>query len=374
MASSADYIRDLTGLGYTFRYNEASDRVEVNGEAITDVIQSEIRSRMRDLRHKHMTAMEDAYLAHAWANRYHPVKDYLRGLVWDGGSHIAAVAGHFTDRHGVFGAYLRRWLIGAVAKVFDVEARNVMLVLDSRQRLGKSLFVRWLCPPALRAYFHEGPLNVDDKDTWARLTSTFIWELSELDATTKRADRAALKDFITRHEVTIRRPYARFDTTRPALASLIGTINEEGAGFLNDPTGSTRFAVVSLTAIDWQGYSRIAIDQVWAEAFTAYQAGEPWEFTDTEFAAQEAINEEYEVDAPVEALLRRYYDIDPAGADWTPAIEIIQELEVMGLKDSQRASLMELARIMKKAGVEKQRIRRVWSYRGVTRRTGAGLP
>lgn len=364
MASSADYIRDLTGLGYSFRHNAVTDRIEVNGETISDVMQAVIRTQMRDLRHKRMTEVEDAYTAHAWANCYHPVKDYFGRLQWDGGAHIEKLASYFTDRHGVFPIYLRRWLIGAIAKIF-AQARNFMLVLDGEQYIGKSRFCRWLCP--LPEYFHEGPLDTADKDTWIRLTSAFIWELSELDATTKRSDRSALKDFISRQEVTIRRPYARFDVTRPALASLIGTINEEGPGFLNDPTGNTRFAVVNLTAIDF-GYTSLDISQVWAEAYIAYQAGESWEFTTVERRQQAEINSEYENEATIDGMIRKYYALDPTVDVWTPGIEIVLELETYGLKDNQRGSLMELARLMKKWGHERRRVKQVWCYKGVTRK------
>lgn len=366
MANSADYIRDLTGLGYSFKYNLVMDRIEVNGQPITDVLQATIRAQMRDMRHKQMAAVEDAYAAHAWGNNYNPVKDYFAGLTWDGGGHIEKLASHFTDKHAVFGVYLRRWLIGAIAKLYE-NARNFMLVLDGEQYIGKSRFCRWLCP--LPDYFHEGPLSTDDKDTWNRLTSTFVWELSELDATTKKSDRSALKDFISRQQVTIRRPYARFDTTRPALASLIGTINEEGPGFLNDPTGNTRFAVANLTAIDF-GYAALDINQVWAEAYFAYQAGETWELNDTERQQQAVINSEYENEITIEGMVRKYYDLDPAADVWTAGIEIVLELDTFGLKDNQRGSLMELARLMKKWGHERRRIKQVWSYKGVSRRTG----
>jgi predicted P-loop ATPase len=366
MATAQTYIDDLLALGYTFKYNEATDSLEVNGRQITDVLQAEIRARMRDKRHKQMTAIEDAYTAHAWANRFHPIRDYLNGLTWSGEPAIANLAAHFTDRHDVFGLFLRRWMIGAVAKVLE-RGQNFMLVLESVQDLGKSRFVRWLCPPSLSAYFVEGPIDTQDKDTWGRLAGRWIWETPELGATTRRADREALKDFISRQEVTLRKAYARNDITRPALASLIGTINEEGSGFLNDPTGSRRFAIASLTGIDY-AYSALPVDDLWAEAYVAYQAGEPWQLTETERAAQVAINEEYEVSVPLEGLLLKYYDIDLSATGWASSTDIIQELEIYGLKDNQRASLMELARVMQRLGVERQRIRRVYSYRGVTRK------
>ncbi len=189
-------------------------------------------------------------------------------------------------------------------------------------------------------------------------------------ATTRKADREALKDFISRVEVTIRRPYGRYDIVKASLASLIGTINEEGPGFLNDPTGSRRFAVVNLTAIDRAYSTQLDIDQMWAEATIAYQSGESWQLTTDERGQQTIINSDYEVDTPLEGLLRKYYTIDPDGQDWTASIDIIQELELYGLKDNQRSSLMELARVMKRLNIEHRRIKQVRSYRGVIRKAG----
>lgn len=366
MATSADYIRDLGTLGYQFKYNEVTDRVEVNGEPISDVLQAEIRTRMRDMRHKQMNAVEDAYNAHAWANRYHPVRNYFAALTWDGQPHIEKLASYFTDRHDVFPLYLRRWLIGAVAKTYQ-KTQNFMIVLDGVQGGGKSYFVNWLCPPVLDAYRAEGPVNTDDKDVWLRLAGKWIWEVSEFGNTQRRADREALKDFISRLDVTIRRPYGRYDVIKPALASMIGTINNEGPGFLNDPSGSRRFAVVELTAIDW-GYVATDINQLWAEAYTAYQGGERWELTATERARQAAINEEYEQESGLEAMLHKYYVMNPAADVWTPSIDIVLELETYGLEKRQRAALMELATVMKRLGHERKFMQRKWSYKGVIRK------
>lgn len=367
MATTAEYLRDLARLGYTFRYNDMTDRIEINGEPIMDIIEAKIRTRMRDEGHRRMTEVEDAYTAAAWGNRYHPVREYLTGLQWDGQPNIDKLASYFTDRHGMFPTYLRRWLIGAVAKVF-VRTQNFMLVISGEQGSGKSYFAGWLCPAVLRTYHVEGPIDTNDKDIWRRLANKWLWEVGEFGATTRRADREALKDFVSRIDVTIRLPYAKHDITRPAMASMIGTINNEGPGFLNDSSGSRRFGVVEFTNIDW-GYALLDVDQIWAEAFTAYQAGERWELTTAERAQQATINEEYEFESGVEGFLRKYYDLDPDGDDWESGVNIIQELETYGLKGVQVALLMELARVLKKAGHERRRIRGVWSYRGVSRKT-----
>src|SRR6266508_990461 len=88
-------IERLRTLGYEFRLNSCSDTVEVNGRPITDMLAAEIRMRLRDIGlAKKIAAAEDAYIAEAKKNSYHPVTDYLNALTWDGEDHIAALASH----------------------------------------------------------------------------------------------------------------------------------------------------------------------------------------------------------------------------------------------------------------------------------------
>lgn len=310
-AGSAEYLKTLSDLGYSFRMRALDDLIEVNDQPLSDPLRAEIRTRMRDLGYKGLTAIEDAYTAWAYRRQYHPVKDYLNQLQWDGQSHITNLAAYFRDDHEtvyqnvtsetnyvgntVFYIWLRRWLIGAVGKALEAR-QNVMLVLDSHQAAGKSFFVRWL-GSVLPDYFSEAPLNPDDKDSWIRLMATFVWELGELGSVTRRSDRESLKHMISSRMVTVRKPYHRFDTIKPALASLIGTINNE-AGFLTDPTGNRRFLVCRLTGIDWAYTHQIDPHQVWAEAVALYKAGEPCLPTAEETRLQNAINDEYMIQTP----------------------------------------------------------------------------
>ena len=174
----------MTALGYTFRVNKCDDSLEVNGERMSDVTRAAIRSQLRDLGYgKYLAAAEDAVLAHAGTHAYHPVRDYLAGLTWDGQWHISRLAGHFQDSNQIFGAYLRHWLIGAVARA-DTGAQNAVLVLDGAQGIGKSLFARWLCP--LPGMFLDGGIDPDSRDAAVLAMRSWIWEVSELGATTRR--------------------------------------------------------------------------------------------------------------------------------------------------------------------------------------------
>jgi hypothetical protein len=311
---SARILATLGELGYTFRLNLMDDSIEVNGARLTKIHKAKIRTALRDKDVRPLEAVEDIIITEADRNAYHPIREYLDGLRWDGENHIAALCGYLESsdpeivypsggRSPLHSVYLYRWLIGTVAKAYE-QAQNLMLVLAGAQNLGKSSFVRWLGSP-LPQYRVEGPIRVDTKDTDVRLITSWIWEVSELDATTRKADVAAIKDFITREWVTVRPSYGEHDIRKPALASLVGTVND-GEGFLSDPTGNRRFLVTTLTAIDWR-YTQLDVNQVWAQATALYKRDEPWRLQANEAGAQALVNRSHEVGDPIEGWLEKYF-------------------------------------------------------------------
>lgn len=369
-ATTQDYVDALQYLGYDFRLNECGGILEINSQPHNDPLSAKIRSQMQDLGYSQTRRMEDAYYSQAYDQRYHPVKDYLNGLVWDGGGHIARLASFFQDIHepingqAVFHLWLRRWLIGAVAKVME-SAENIMLVLDSIQGKGKSSFARWLAS-GLPDYYLEESINPDDKDSYVRLIEKWIWEVGELGATTRRADVEALKQFITKRIVTVRRSYGRYDIHQPSMASLIGTVNNE-AGFLHDTTGNRRYLVVTLRSIDWQGYIQMDVNQVWAEAVALYRAGESWRLTADEQVVRDAINKDYETADPIEDALRRYFLLTPGDATggWLSSEAILDVLHERGFRKD-KATSMAVAGACKRLGLVRDRIKNERGFWGIT--------
>lgn len=373
---SAYIAQALVQLGYAFRLNLCSDLIEVNGMPIDDVMHARIRTDARDMGLRPLAAVEDTYLVEAANNAYHPIKEYLAGLSWDNQPHIARCAQalhgidppiRYTDgtAQHLVAVYLRRWLIGVVAKTFDAH-QNMMLVLVGPQRIGKSSWAQWLCP--LGAYFLRGPINVTDKDSDVRLMSYWLWEVSELDATTRKADVAALKDFITRDMVTVRKAYGRHDLRKPALASLIGTVNES-TGFLTDDTGNRRFLVARIEKVDWAIINHLDRDQVWAEAAAAYRAGEPWELHGEEYDAQTAQNRTHQVASVLEDWIAAHFYLGGlANGNRMTAGEIIDHLRTqydIRLHGSERSQAMELARVLRRLGIEPSRTNNWRGYEGI---------
>ena len=344
--SSAEYVNILRAMGYTFTMSELDNRVYVNGSPIDDMLAAQIRAEMRDGGHVCVRVIEDVYAAEALQNSFHPVKVYLESLKWDGDEHIAKLSQYFDDKDNIFFPFFRRWMIGAVAKVYEA-AQNPMLVLDGIQDAGKSFFVRWLASPIPEMHV-EGPIRPDNKDDLINLISRWIWEVAELGSTTRRSDREALKHFLTTERVTVRVPYGHYNMTKPALASFIGTVNNEGGGILDDPTGNRRFVIIDLKKINWE-YAKMDAGQLWAEAYAAYKTGEDWRLQNEERQLSREINERYRVQDPLEDLITQMYEIDETRFDWImPTNNILDALHIAGWRlHSPRSEAMALASTLK---------------------------
>jgi len=383
---SSQQIRDaLHALGYKFRYNAVTLTMEINGKPISDAVEATIRVRMRDRGYTHMGAIEDVYMSLAHEHTYNPIRDYLESLTWDGNPHIARFADHVTcvdapvvyadgQKRGLFYVYLYRWMMGAVAKVYANE-QNMMLVLEGPQGVGKSTIAEWLASP-LPNYFVSQSIQTDDKDSALRLARNFVWEVDELGATIRRSDVEALKSFITHKHIVVRPAYARRDIHVPAMASMIGTINK-GAGFLSDPTGSRRFYVTGISAIDWN-YTKIDVNQMWAQAVHDYKDGvaqgrKPWKLQASEDVRRKDANQEREVRTLLDDWINMDLYLDGGQDTGMTAAEIIDHFRERGhiLSGTSRAQAMELADALLKRGITRKQVTingiRAMYYLGVTK-------
>lgn len=348
-----DYKKELHGLGYSVSMREIDNRIFVNGKPIEDHIENTIINAMTDKGFA-VDQTKRVISEVAGENKYHPIEQYLDSLTYDGGDYIAQLASYFNDSYGMFSVWLRKWLIGSCAKVYESE-QNPMLILDGKQGIGKSEFVRWLASP-IPEYFIESAINTNDKDCAIRLINSWIWEVSELGTTTRKSDYEALKAFLTTRKVTVRKPYGKHDIDRPAMASFIGTINNS-SGIFSDPTGSRRFRTSKITNIVWDYKTDLDINDIWAEAMAAYRGGENWKLTPDELQKSNAINTEYDAVTPVEDMIRKYFELDISKQDWfLPSVDIFAVLTDTtkgNIKGSSIKIYMDIKNTMTKLGHEK---------------------
>jgi predicted P-loop ATPase len=304
--------------------------------------------------------------ATAYQNRYHPIRDFLAGVVWDGTDWIARLERYVKDAHPqivyangdrlpVFGAWLKRWGVAAVGKVLSsgaVRIQNPMLVFAGPQDAGKSTLARFLCPLPDR-YYIESTINPESNDHNRYLAIKFIWEVGELGATTRKADREALKEFLTKQDTTFRVPYEPHPITKPALTSFIGTVNID-VGFLNDPTGHRRFLPVEIKKIDFDYIHAIDPAQLWAQFVALYRAGEPVRLLPEEKRVADAIRAGHEIEDPYAGFVAKFYDIDlskakvdGANQNWSaPTTDIVEQLSINGVQNPNTTNVgIALARL-----------------------------
>lgn len=221
-------------------------------------------------------ATGDAISAIAHRRAYHPVRDYLDNLTWDGVPRLNTLARGYLG--GEDTEYTRTVLpmalIGAVARIYQPGAKvDNVLILEGAQGLYKST----ACSALFGAeWFADELPDVSSKDAAIQLLGKWAIELAELDAM-RRAERSAMKKFISRCVDTYRPPYGRTAVDVPRQCVFVGTTND--ATYLQDPTGNRRWWPLRvLRRCDVEALRRDR-DQLWAEAVARYQAGEPWWLT-----------------------------------------------------------------------------------------------
>lgn len=219
--------------------------------------------------------IDDALQEVTQDNKFHPVRQYLTGLTWDGECRVDTL---FIDYIGAedteyIRAVTRKWMCGAVARVMDPGVKfDTAIVLYGSQGLGKSLILERLG----RKWFNNSLVDIKTKDALEQIQGSWIVELAEL-APTYKNDNEIVKAFISRTSDRFRSPYGRRTEEYPRQCVFAGSTNN--LMFLKDRTGNRRFWPITgdkdrKTKNSWD-LSKDEIDQLWAEAFMYWAEGEP---------------------------------------------------------------------------------------------------
>lgn len=214
-------------------------------------------------------------------NRYHPVRDYLNSLQWDGTERIRYALHHFlgadTDEYTY--EALKLFLMGAIRRVFRPGSKfEVMLCLVGGQGAGKSTFFRLLAIED--EWFSDDLKRLDDDKVFTKLQGHWILEMPEMLATHSAKSIEEIRSFISRQKETYRTPYQAQPKDRLRQCVFGGTSNT--LDFLPlDRAGNRRFLPVMVYSeeaevhiLEDEDASRAYLLQVWAEAMTIYRSGQ----------------------------------------------------------------------------------------------------
>lgn len=226
--------------------------------------------------------VDQAVAAVAERHSWHPVREYLNALEWDGTERLESMlATYFGVRFDRPSAEMgKRWMISAVARVMHPGCQaDSMLVLEGRQGAGKSTGLRALTGDP---WFQDTGVAIGDKDSYQALKGVWVYEFGELDAL-KGRELTKVKSFLSSAVDHYRPSYGRRTRDFPRQSVFAGTTNEET--YLLDRTGNRRFWPVRCGTIDVEAIRRDR-DQLWAEALQLYRFGHRWHIDSAELGAE----------------------------------------------------------------------------------------
>lgn len=223
---------------------------------------------------KGKAAIEDAWSLVAMENRYHPVRDYLESLVWDG---IPRAEKVFIDYMGAedcdyVKTVTRLALTAAVARVFMPGTKyDNVLVLVGPQGCGKSTVIKKLA----KDWFSDSLSTMQGKEAYEQIQGFWIIEIGEM-AAMKRYEVETVKQFTSKSEDSYRAAYGHHVETYKRQCIFFGTTNTYE--FLKDMTGNRRFWPVDVDPEKspkdmWTQLDETEIDQIWAEIVGIYRNG-----------------------------------------------------------------------------------------------------
>jgi len=221
-------------------------------------------------------------------NTYHPVKDYILNLRWDGKNRVGRWLIDYC--HAKDSKYVRaigtKVLCAAIARVFMPGCKfDSMLVFEGKEFIGKSavckiLGGKWSCDPVI---------DIGNKDTIDMMRGKWIIEMPEMEHNT-RSEVQSMKAFLSREVDRVRLPYQRTTKEFPRQSIFIGTINPEADNqYLRSTTGNRRYWCVAVRDIKLDELS-IDRDQLFAEAYI-YYANKEVLFLDSKELFQEGVAE-----------------------------------------------------------------------------------
>lgn len=344
----------------TLSYNAFADKMMIDGEPLEDKQLTEAWLRIDEEFHFRPTFMFFEKVVHrlAWDNPFHPVKDYLATLKWDG---VKRLDTWLTDCGGVVDdAYARAIgsivLIAAVRRIRHPGAKyDELLVIEGAQGLNKSSALRALCPNV--AWFSDDlPLNTTSQKLIEATLGKWIIEAADL-AGKRKAEIEQLKAMLSRQvDGPARMAYAHLPVERPRQFVIVGTTNS--SAYLPDPTGARRFWPVTIKRFDLQKIVAMR-DQLWAEAAAREEMGESIRLPEGLWTdAAEHQEKRREVDpweAPIRALLLA---VRPGGDDKRRiATDHLWDGLNIPVERRDRYGALRIAEIMSRLGFKRTTVR-----------------
>lgn len=246
------------------------------GEFLTDVDSSQLREYIES---KYDVSCLGSNFSYAETNMmanngFHPIKQYLGGLVWDGMPRVDTLLSTYlgAEDNELTRAMSRKVLAAAVTRIYEPGAKfDYVLTFSGDEGIRKSTFINILGGEWFSDSF--GDIS-KEKSAEESLQGVWFMEVGELEGF-KRGSVEKVKHFITKRDDQFRVAYGKRKERFPRQCIFFATTNEPE--FLIATTGNRRFWIVDVYKV-WSKelYDQLIRerDQIWAEAVTIYKTGE----------------------------------------------------------------------------------------------------
>ena len=242
---------------------------------------------------------------------FHPVREWLDSLEWDGIERLDTMLCDYlgAEDNPLTRAMTRKHFTAAVARVMRPGCKyDYILTLIGPQGIGKSTLVKIMGGD----WFDDSLTSIEGKEGMEQIRGKWLIEFGEL-TNYKKSTSEAYKAFISKQEDSYRPAYGRKVEVYPRQCVFFATTNEPA--FLKGDTGNRRFWTVECDRADilkdvWDELPEER-EQLWAEAVHYYRQGEKLYLPhELEKAAQQRQDDHNEVAADerigvIEAFIRR---------------------------------------------------------------------
>lgn len=261
--------------------------------------------------------IQDAFDSFIDQTAIHSVREYIKGLKWDGVKRIDTACIDFlgADDTPYIRKSARKIFCAGIARIFAPGIKfDYLPALIGAQGIGKSTFIRIMG----KGWYSESLKISDMKDKTAaeKLLGSWVIEISEMDGmNTTKAD--TLKSFLSAQQDKYRPAYGRETVTNKRQCIIIGTSNERE--FLKDDTGNRRFWPIDVgkNTPAKSVFTELpeVIDQMWAEAYVLWVLGEPL-YPDAEMAEEaEREQEAHRYEDPRKGIIEEFLKL-PVPVGW----------------------------------------------------------
>lgn len=227
--------------------------------------------------------LKDGIHTVAYTERFHPVREWLDGVRWDGvprldkwlvyvlGESPDSLPPQLLEYLSLVGRY---WLMGLVWRVMEPGCKfDYCPVLEGKGGLRKSTLVEVL---AVRKEWHsDTKFELSrGKEAYEQVRGKWVYEIGELSSFSK-ADVNDIKAFISSKEDNYRVAYGEQSQSFPRQCVLVGSTNDDR--YLRDRTGNRRFWPIPVRHVIKTEWVERMREQLFAEAYALYQrGGEPY--------------------------------------------------------------------------------------------------